>query len=133
MIASCDMPFITVKLLTDLLKNHHRKCKVTLCRLLDGNPEPFPGIYESRLCPLISKCLDIGRLSMQDFLMRILEKRVLAVEPPFREFLNVNEKKDIAHAYAGPHPQSTLFVDQVSFQISHGWQPESLFAPVRKG
>lgn len=93
-ILTCDMPLVSSETLCALKEAHASGHKVTLFQKEDGNPEPFPGVYEPCLKLLARDCIRTNILSMQQFIQKIPDKKFLSLPPDRDIFVNVNSKID---------------------------------------
>lgn len=94
----CDMPLLTVPALATLVENHHEPQQATVFCDTRNEVQPFPGLYESDLSNLLLEEIRAERLSMQGFLKRIPNLKVVEAPVDANLFENINEKKDIKQA-----------------------------------
>lgn len=92
LILTCDMPFLTEKILRELMEEHQSFDEVTVF----GSAQPFPGIYSAHLKSAVQDYLESGCLSMKLFLSNIRDKRVLRAELDSQVFKNVNHREDLS-------------------------------------
>jgi molybdenum cofactor guanylyltransferase len=94
-VATCDMPNMTGRVLKRLLKHHQSGSPITVFRLKQGKTQPFPGVYESDLAEQILEWLEREQLSMQSF----IRSHSNACLVPWRfypeKLYNVNERPDL--------------------------------------
>lgn len=95
LILVCDMPFLTVPALATLVENHHEPQQATVFCDTRNEVQPFPGLYESDLSNLFLEEIRAERLSMQGFLKRIPNLKVVEAPVDANLFENINEKKDL--------------------------------------
>ena len=93
-ILSCDMPSVDPDALKLLLKAHDPSKKITLFSI-DGQAQPFPGIYEADIAELLLDKIRGGRLSMRRFVHVGVSCTMLPVASDKHIFANINRKEDI--------------------------------------
>lgn len=98
LILVCDMPFLTAPMLAKLVKSHRTPMQATIFCNTKDKIQPFPGVYESILSNLLLEEIRAERLSMQEFLKRIPNLKVIEAPFDLDIFTNINEKKDIKQA-----------------------------------
>ena len=100
LVVVCDMPSIIGALLKELICRHREQPKMaTVCSIGDGSLEPFPGVYESRLLPMVKKRIAANKLSLGGLLEEILEINVVRPKMSKDIFVNINREQDLHSLY----------------------------------
>ena len=94
LVLTCDMPQVTLSSLDDLLDMRQNGVQVTVYRLGEAL-QPFPGIYEASVLPLVREQLKQDNLSMKNLLQKAV-KRTLEPRGGPDLFDNINYIEDLS-------------------------------------
>jgi molybdopterin-guanine dinucleotide biosynthesis protein A len=102
LVAACDMPFLSPRLLSFLLQvpgDHH----VVLPRLASGFLEPLHAVYSQTCREVFRRQLDGGRYSAIGYLDQVRvhyvdEPELRQFDPELRSFYNINTQADLERA-----------------------------------
>jgi molybdenum cofactor guanylyltransferase len=92
LMVACDMPAVTVELLTRLIQAAPACGRLALVPQTDAGWEPLCAVYHQSLLPLVTRALDHKLLKMQDFISKIGAAAWLAPDPSV--FANVNTPQE---------------------------------------
>lgn len=95
MVLTCDMPFLSARILDVLISRHEDGNGVTVFRTADGRIQPFPGIYEPSIFPVVQERLLKGELSMHGLLESVTRRETILWEGEQTCFRNVNSREDL--------------------------------------
>ena len=77
------------------MNEHQKENQMAVFGFGPDRLQPFPGIYQSSLSEVIFEALERNELSVQSFLERIPEKKVISAQWDTGIFFNVNKKEDL--------------------------------------
>ena len=89
------MPALTVSALRTLLEQHEPLRGLTFYSTSSNGEQPFPGVYEPSLLPLIGKNIEAGYLSMKRLFEAVSSGKSIFWEGDPNVFANVNSKADL--------------------------------------
>lgn len=94
LVLTCDMPFVTKEVLLALMQNHSTTSRITLFEEPGGEAQPFPGVYDARLKPVLFEFIERGELSLKALLGSA--GPVSFIRSPFRKdvFSNLNSQEE---------------------------------------
>ena len=95
LVLTCDMPALTVSVLSELISKHETPSLITAYSTPDGTAQPFPAIYENTLLSLIREKLKKGDFSMHDLLSRTSHKTLIPLEGNIKIFTNINYPQEL--------------------------------------
>ena len=96
-VLTCDMPFLTGEALSDLIQGDRKKEEVLLFQI-QGQNQPFPGIYPRCILPQVRRGLLEGRYSMKHLLENVPTKSIVWTDLT-EIFCNVNNFKDLTQVF----------------------------------
>ena len=96
MVLTCDMPLLTSGVLKSLISHHEKGNGVTAFRTKDGRIQPFPGIYEPSIFPVVQEKIFKDELSMHGLLESVSRREAVLWEGEQAFFRNVNSQEDLA-------------------------------------
>ena len=94
LVLTCDMPDLTGRVLSDLLRAHHPDFSATVYRI-GPDLQPFPGIYEYSLLKSIRAYLKEEKLAVRRLLDLAPAKKTIHPRCPREVFNNINYKRDL--------------------------------------
>ena len=99
LLTACDMPFLKKEVIDVLWEESQSHDIVILSN--QNFPSPVPGVYDSKILPLIQKLLEKGRRDLKSLLQEDLKIKTLSPEfyekhdPDYQSLWNVNTSKDL--------------------------------------
>ena len=102
LVVACDLPFVTTALLARLISLADSTRDAVVPRSTDGL-QPLCAVYARRLADEVRRCIESGRLKIQDLLgtIRVREvgpAEIATFDPEGRLFFNVNTPDDLEEA-----------------------------------
>ena len=101
LVVACDMPFLNLSLLLRMMALTEDADAVV--PVIDGRPEPTHALYSKACLPFIEPRLISGDLKISGFYDQVRvrylpEEDVVALDPEFLSFFNVNTPEDLERA-----------------------------------
>ena len=90
LVLTCDMPALTLPVLSELLAKHEARYPVTAYSTDDRGLQPFPGVYEPSLLGVVREQMKDGDLSMRGLFRKAPAARILRWQGDPDVFNNVN-------------------------------------------
>ena len=102
-VVACDMPFLNVELLNQMLSR--REGYDAVVPVLEGRPEPTHAVYSKACLSSIERRLKAGDLKIARFFDEVLvnymtQHEVERTDPEHLSFMNVNTQEDLDQALA---------------------------------
>lgn len=91
-IIACDMPFVSVKLLTTII--HHKQNKQIVIPSVNNRLEPLCGYYKSEIKELLKEYLDKKNFSVHK-VINDFDCLILPFDDTAIEFTNINSPEDL--------------------------------------
>lgn len=96
LLLTCDMLFPSSDILRELVRSYDGHSQVALFETSPKRLEPFPGLYDTNLEPLIGRLISQEKLAMHNFFQRVTHKQSIAVPQGVAFPANINTKEDLA-------------------------------------